>query len=111
MWHAAGQHAGGECRELATRNAAEAVLHRVADGAGAHMIKPLTADPVGLNDSGIKRIGKPGRGGNQLQIRPRPRKLPSELAQTAIVGSCNAVGEERLWSPGPQYPWKFGGNA
>ena len=66
-----------------------------ASAPGVTRSRSVVADPVGLDDAGVERVGDPVRAGDQRQIRPCALERARELGEASVGGACVAVLEQR----------------
>ena len=63
--------------------------------AGLDAVEELVADPVGLDDAPVERVGDPVRAGDQLEVGPGALEGARELGEAAVGLAGGAVLEQR----------------
>jgi hypothetical protein len=92
----AGQDTVRNRTELTTCTAAEPVFHRISQRSDPDLIEQRVANPVGLHDSVIERVGNSDCASDEFQIGPGTIELPCQRGQPTVYDAGGTVSQQLL---------------
>jgi hypothetical protein len=72
------------------------VFHRISQRSDPDLIEQRVANPVGLHDSVIERVGNSDCASDEFQIGPGTIELPRQRDQPTVYDAVGTVSQQLL---------------